>query len=80
MNDLHLVQREIISFLKSLNAIYPQALNQAFVGLHKKLKAIENHPFEKRSFLYLDIISWLESKIQGKSLQTIVLKKARLMK
>lgn len=80
MNDLHLVQREIISFLKSLNTIYPQALNQAFVGLHKKLKAIENHPFEKRSFLYLDIISWLESKIQGNSLQTIILKKARLMK
>ncbi len=80
MNDLHLVQQEIISFLKSLSSIYPNELNQAFIGLHMKLKVIENHPFEKRSFLYLDIISWLESKIQGKSIQTIVLEKARLMK
>lgn len=57
MNDLHLVQREIISFLKGLSTIYPNQLNHAFKILHKKLKVIENHPFEKRSFLYLDIIS-----------------------
>jgi hypothetical protein len=29
------------------------------------LKKYENHPYERRAFLYLDIISWLESKIDN---------------
>tara|TARA_B110000046_G_C12989370_1_gene397146 strand:- start:265 stop:435 length:171 start_codon:yes stop_codon:yes gene_type:complete len=51
-----------------------------FQLLHGKLKQLEDHPFEKRSFLYLDIISWLECKIDGKAIQEIVIAKARLMK
>ncbi|WP_070137250.1 hypothetical protein [Crocinitomix algicola] len=80
MNDLHLVQKEIISFLKKLNKIYPHELKNAFKHLHQKLKSIENHPFEKRPFLYLDILSWLEGKINNKSIQTIVLEKVKNMK
>jgi hypothetical protein len=35
----------------------------------------ENHPFEKRAFLYLDIISWLESKIENRPVQAIIRQK-----
>lgn len=80
MNDMHRVQAEIIVFLRSLNSIYPSELKQAFKALHEKLKLLEDHPFEKRSFLYLDILSWLESKIDGKSIQAVVLEKASQMK
>lgn len=80
MNDMHRVQAEMIVFLRSLNRIYPSQLKSAFESLYEKLKELENHPFEKRSFLYLDILSWLESKIGGKSIQSVVLEKAQLMK
>lgn len=80
MDDMHQVQEEIIVFIRSLNTIYPHELKDAFILLHSKLKQLEDHPFEKRSFLYLDIISWLESKIDSKPIQEIVIAKARLMK
>ena len=65
MNDLHEVQIEMIKFIKSLQDIYPQDLKKAFIKLHDVLIKFEDRPFEKRAFLYLDIISWLESKIEN---------------
>ncbi|WP_372794650.1 hypothetical protein [Lutibacter sp.] len=77
MNDLHEVQRKMISFLKNLSTIYPQDIHKAFVKLHKELSEFENHPYEKRAFLYLDVISWLESKIQNVPVETIIKQKAQ---
>jgi len=77
MNDLHEVQRKMISFLKKLSTIYPQDLHKAFVNLHNELSEFENHPYEKRSFLYLDILSWLESKIQNIPVEDIIKQKAK---
>ena len=59
MEDLHLVQKEMIKFLKRLGDIYPQDIKAAFRELHAKLKVFENDPYEKRAFLYLDVLSWL---------------------
>ena len=33
--------------------------------------------YERRSFLYLDILSWLESKIQNRSIAEIIKEKAQ---
>jgi len=77
MNELHLVQQRIIAFLRNLSNIYPHELKQAFVKLHQELKPFENHPYEKRSFMYLDIISWLESRIENVSVESIIRKKSK---
>ena len=77
MNDLHQVQRKMMSVLKNLSNTYPQDLRKEFIKLHGELKKFENHPYEKRSFLYLDILSWLESKIQNETVESIVQKKAQ---
>jgi len=77
MNDLHEVQRKMISFLKNLSTIYPQDLHKAFIKLHKELSEFENHPYEKRAFLYLDILSWLDSKIQNVPVEIIIKQKAQ---
>ncbi len=77
MNDLQLVQRKFISFLKKLGSIYPQDLRKEFIKLHEELSVYENHPYEKRSFLYLDIMSWLESKIQNVPVEVIIKRKAK---
>ncbi|UZO79853.1 hypothetical protein NBT05_12930 [Aquimarina sp. ERC-38] len=77
MNDLHAVQKEMIKFLKSLGEIYPSEIKNEFRKLLITLKKFEDHPYEKRAFIYLDIISWLESNIENKSVAEIVREKSK---
>ncbi|MEX2594490.1 MAG: hypothetical protein WD426_17100 [Anditalea sp.] len=75
MGDLHMVQREMMNFIRNLNRIYDYQLKNAFMELRDRLIQYEDHPYEKRAFLYLDIISWLESKIEGRPVQEIIMEK-----
>ena len=75
MNELHEVQKEMIKFIRNLQDIYPQDIKKAFKSLLEKLKVYENHPFERRAFLYLDIISWLESKVKNKPVDQVIREK-----
>src|SRR5690554_556713 len=75
MNDLHMVQKEMMQFIRNLNRIYDYQLKSAFIELRERLTPYEDHPYEKRAFLYLDIISWLESKIEGRPVQQIIQEK-----
>ena len=76
MNDLHEVQKRMIAFLKNLSNIYPQDLRKEFIKLHKDLKEFEDHPQEKRAFMYLDILSWLESKINNEPIELVIQRKS----
>lgn len=76
MNDLHAVQKEMIKFLRSLGDIYPTELKNEFQKLYDNLKQYEDHPYEKRAFLYLDILSWLESHLQNRPVKDIIREKA----
>lgn len=75
MNNLYEVQRKMIKFLRNLSNLYPHELRKAFKELYEELKVYEDHPYEKRSFLYLDILSWLESNIKGVPVEDIVKQK-----
>ncbi|WP_047415415.1 hypothetical protein [Cellulophaga sp. Hel_I_12] len=79
MNDLHAVQKEMIKFLRGLGDIYPSDLKNEFQKLYNQLKKYEDHPYEKRAFLYLDILSWLESHLEGKPVGQIIKEKAKLL-
>ncbi len=72
MEDLHQVQRAMISFIRSLTQVYPHEIKNSFKGLHKTLSQYKDDPFERRSFLYLDILTWLQSNIEGKSIPEII--------
>ncbi len=76
MNELHAVQKEMIKFLRNLGNIYPHELRNEFRKLYDQLKNYENHPYEKRAFLYLDILSWLESHLENKPVGQIIREKA----
>lgn len=75
MNDLNVVQKEILAFLRKFDANYGSDMSELFRNLYNKLLPYENHPYEKRPFLYLDIISWLESKMYKVSVQEVIQKK-----
>ncbi len=75
MEDLQAVQQEIFRFLQKTFRVRPDELQQEFIQLRDRLKEIELDPYERRPFLYLDIISWLDSKIENKTIQEIVQEK-----
>jgi hypothetical protein len=81
MNELLEVQREIIRFLRHLDLgkVLPHQLKAEFEKLLAGLKIYEDHPYEKRAFLYLDLISWLESKIENRPVSAVITDKAKRM-
>ncbi|MFV0539995.1 MAG: hypothetical protein ACK5MZ_02000 [Aestuariibaculum sp.] len=79
MEDLYEVQKEFIKFLRGLGDIYPHEVKNEFKKLHKKLKQYEDDPYQSRAFLYLDIISWLESKIENKPIDVIIKEKFKAL-
>jgi hypothetical protein len=50
-------------------------IKKAFTDLLEMLKPLEKNKLESRAFMYLDIISWLESKIQDKEVQAVIQEK-----
>ena len=76
--DLTIYQKYILDFLKRiLMDSSERTINQGFILLKEQMQVLEKNKFEKRAFLYFDIISWLESKIEKRSIQDIIKEKAK---
>ncbi|MEZ4985758.1 MAG: hypothetical protein R2795_12110 [Saprospiraceae bacterium] len=75
LEDLHEIQREIFHFIRKTPRMRQSELRVEFVSLKEKLVKLENQPYSRRPFLYLDIISWLESKIEDTTVQEVVRRK-----
>lgn len=73
--DLHEVQRLVLQFIRKMPYMNPNIIRKEFIALKNSLVRIQDAPYEKRPFLYLDIISWLESKIQQKKVEDIIREK-----
>ncbi len=80
VDELHMVLKEILKFLRKLSALESRELIPAFKNLRNKLDSLKQDPYEQRPYLYLDIISWLESKISGKDVQSVIKQKFKLLK
>jgi hypothetical protein len=72
MQNLSVVEEEIFKFLRKAMTISPKKIKPQFEKLLIKLKQCENKPFETRAFMYLDLISWLESKLNNVAVQDII--------
>ncbi len=75
MENLSLVEEEIFRFLRKSFQLSPRELKPGFSKLLERLKTYEKNRFETRAFVYLDIISWLESKIRDVPVQEIIREK-----
>jgi hypothetical protein len=82
MDNLSVVEEEMFRFLRHSFRLSPKQLPAAFQKLLDIVKKYEKNRFETRAFAYLDIISWLESKIKKVAVQDIIREKylARGMK
>jgi hypothetical protein len=65
MENIQKVHREIFSFLRRTPSMTEDVLVKEFKKLKGSLVVLKKDPYERRPFLYLDIISWLDSKIDG---------------
>ncbi|MDF1696099.1 MAG: hypothetical protein P1U56_09720 [Saprospiraceae bacterium] len=73
MGELEKVHAEIFRFVRRTPRMSEATIIDEFKQLRDKLIVIEKERFEKRPFLYLDIISWLESKIKNVSMVEAIL-------
>ena len=76
-NDLHLFQKIIMKFLKKLGSITRDKLIDAFKELIEQLLPLNDKFYERRPFIYFDIISWLESKIDNRDVQEVIKEKTQ---
>lgn len=77
MKNLTIVEEEIFNFIKKTLTISSSSkmMTKAFIQLKNKLEKYEGNPLEARSFMYLDIIGWLESKIRNIPVQEVIKEK-----
>ena len=75
MESLSAVEEEMFQFLRQSFQVNAHALKLEFERLLEKLKKYENNPLETRAFSYLDVISWLESKIHNVPVQDVIRQK-----
>jgi hypothetical protein len=75
MQNLSLVEEEIFEFLRKSFKLTTKQLEPEFEKLLEKLLKYEKNRFETRAFVYLDIISWLQSKIRKVPVQDIIREK-----
>lgn len=75
MQNLSKVEEEMFAFLRRSFRVGAHALKPEFQKLLGKLKKYEGNPLETRAFAYLDVISWLESKINNVNVQDVIREK-----
>lgn len=75
MQNLSLVEEEIFKFLGKSFYLTAKKLKPAFEKLLNTIRQFETSKFETRAFAYLDIISWLESKVNDKQTYEIIREK-----
>lgn len=72
---LTVVEEEIFRFLKNSVNIQGRKIQLEFEKLLASIKQYEKNRYATRSFAYLDIISWLESKVRKQPMATIIQQK-----
>jgi hypothetical protein len=72
MKNLTVVEEEILKFVKTSFTVNARQLKPELEKLLSKIKHLEKSRFETRAFAYLDVISWLESKVSNKPMSVII--------
>ncbi|TMI69415.1 MAG: hypothetical protein E6H09_20050 [Bacteroidetes bacterium] len=80
MENLTVVEEEMLRFLRNSFDVPTKKIKPELEKLLSKIKHLEKNRFETRSFAYLDIISWLESKVYEKPMSAIIYDKYKQSK
>jgi hypothetical protein len=72
LQNFTVVEEAMLRFLRRSITLSPRQLGPAFAELLDQIKHLEKNRFQTRAFAYLDVISWLEAKLSGRSLEKVI--------
>lgn len=72
MENLTVVEEEMFRFLRNSLQFTRTRVRQELGEFLQKIKHLEKNRFETRAFAYLDIISWVESKVYNKPMSEVI--------
>ena len=72
MENLTKIEEAMFRFLRHSIPLSPRQLKPELEKFLHTIKHLEKNRFETRAFAYLDIISWVESKVYEKPMSTII--------
>lgn len=72
MANLTVVEEAMFKFLRQSIPLSPRQLKPEFEKFLQSIKHLEKNRFETRAFAYLDIISWVESKVYETPMSIII--------
>lgn len=72
MQNLTVVEEEIFKFIRNSFKVSPRLLKSSLEEFLNKIKHLEKNRFETRAFAYLDVLSWVESKVYEKPLSKVI--------
>ena len=75
MDNLTVVEEAMFKFLRKSISLSPRQLKPEMEKFLFDVKHLEKNRFETRSFAYLDIISWVESKVYEKPMGAVIQEK-----
>ncbi len=75
MQNLTVVEEEMFRFLRASFQMSRHKLKAELAQFLAKIKQFEKNRFETRAYAYLDIISWVESKVFEKPMSAIIRQK-----
>ncbi len=75
MQNLSVVEEEVFKFLRKTFYLSAKKMKPEFEKLLDTIKQFETSRFETRAFAYLDVVSWLESKVYDKPVYEIIREK-----
>jgi hypothetical protein len=75
MKNLTVVEEIMFKFLRQSFKVSPKLMKPELEKFLQEIKHLEKNRFETRAFAYLDIISWVESKVYHKPMSEIIYSK-----
>lgn len=72
MENLTVIEEAMFRFLRHSFTLSSKQLKPELEKFLQTIKHLEKNRFETRAFAYLDIISWVESKVYEKPMSTII--------
>jgi len=80
MKNLTAVEEAMFKFLRQSFPLSPRQLKPEFEKLLQTIKHLEKDRYQTRSFAYIDIISWVESKVHDKPMSEVIKEKYMVSK
>jgi hypothetical protein len=75
MERLTIIEEEIFRFLRNAFHVPPRKMKEELEKFLAKINQYQSSRYETRSFAYLDIISWVQGKVYGKTMSEVIKEK-----